>query len=469
VPDAQGVPDSQGTPDSQNPQDCAGGTCSDPSRPFCDQDGSLSGHPSTCIAVACTPAQLALCRGDQAVTCNAAGTNYDVVSCALGCDAAAGGCRQCTENGQCGASSPVCDVPTSTCRVCRLDDECPSKVCNLDAGTCVAVDSVVYASPTGSGRCLLSQPCQIEEAVDTAVQSASILRLLPGLYQRSLDVHVAIGPPLEVVATGATISPSTTPAIVVRDGARVAVRGLSTTAQFHIACGAANSTPSTLSVRDMSFETLGNGAPAIDVTRCALSIASTEISLNAAELAISVGTDGTLIADRLHMRADNTGHILASGTNVTVRITNSVFDDVLLDLNTGDTIDPGSSFGFAFDTFATRFSALDFGISAKPHRTVAFENSIIARDGALDAVVGSQCSFRGVVLSHQAAVPAGAVVQDPKFADAAARNFHLLPGSPAVNAAVEPSAGLGSTHDFDGRLRPQGAKPDIGAYELAQP
>jgi len=42
-------------------------------------------------------------------------------------------------------------------------------------------------------------------------------------------------------------------------------------------------------------------------------------------------------------------------------------------------------------------------------------------------------------------------------------DFHLLPDSPAIDAGVPvPSV----TADFDGALRPQGAAPDIGAYEF---
>lgn len=73
---------------------CEDGLCSDPTVPYCDVTGTLGGEgPNTCIRVACTPNEFAECRGDKAVTCNASGDNYDLLTCSQGCDAAMGGCK----------------------------------------------------------------------------------------------------------------------------------------------------------------------------------------------------------------------------------------------------------------------------------------------------------------------------------------------------------------------------------------
>lgn len=54
---------------------------------------------------------------------------------------------------------------------------------------------------------------------------------------------------------------------------------------------------------------------------------------------------------------------------------------------------------------------------------------------------------------------------NPAFVDAGAFNFHLQPGSPAIDAGASlPQV----PDDFDGVTRPQGAAYDIGAYELPQ-
>ena len=69
-----------------NPRACANGLCTDPSYPFCDVDGSLSGMADTCISVSCTPMQFIACRGNVSLTCNATGDNYDATQCQNMCD-----------------------------------------------------------------------------------------------------------------------------------------------------------------------------------------------------------------------------------------------------------------------------------------------------------------------------------------------------------------------------------------------
>jgi hypothetical protein len=80
-----------------NPLDCGDKSCSDPAKPYCDKDGTISGTMNACIAVSCpAPSAFVDCRGDTAIMCNAAGDGYDLMQCSNGCSAAANGCNMCT-------------------------------------------------------------------------------------------------------------------------------------------------------------------------------------------------------------------------------------------------------------------------------------------------------------------------------------------------------------------------------------
>ena len=450
-----------------NPRSCADGTCSDPAFPFCDADGALDGVSDACIAVSCTPQEFEACRGDQAIMCNADGTDYALLGCQLGCDAAAGGCRECTSAEQCGGPNPVCDEGTSHCRACRRDDECPSLVCAQESGACVPESDVVYASQTGSGQCSRSAPCSLSRAVMVATTSfpAPIVRMLPGTFTSSLRVGQA--QTVNIVATGASIiPPDASPAMEVTDGGAVTIRGVRLTQITPISCKSTVSARSTVSLRDAALFVLGNTV-ALDLSRCSLALSNTDIEMNGSEIVAGMADDTTLHGDRLNIHGSTSHYIFASGSRMDLQLTNSRLVDVGFALHSTDTAAPGTVFTLAQDTLAFSLQgSLGCDTTSSAFLKVRYENAIIASLGPFDPVTGTNCSFTNTLLSRQSSPPSGTFVADPQFKDAATRDLHVLGNSPAVDAAVSSMFGLDSSGDLDGVARPQGAKADLGAYEF---
>lgn len=451
-----------------NPRSCRDGLCTDQRFPFCDLDGSLEGHPLTCIAVACTAGEFVACRGDQAITCNSAGNDHELLQCELGCAEEAAGCKSCTGNQNCANPSPVCELTTSTCRQCTLDDECSSRVCNLDTGACLAESAVIYAAADGTGLCSITQPCSLTTAIQLAAQTAPAptLRMLPGVYTTSFSM--ASTNTLNVVATGAILSPATT-AIEISGGAVVTMRGLTVVHARAATCKSTAGPVPSLLLRDVSITALGDGnATLFEVERCKVQVFASELSLASTEVAFFLTDDAALELDRVHLHGNLLYHLIANyGARNTINVTNSLLEDVRFAMQPLDTGPPGTRLTVASSTIANRSMNLDCEVIA-PSYVARYENTIAAPLGAFDAVRGTNCTFSNTLLSVQAAPLPGTVVADPQFVDVGARNYHLKATSPAVDMAVPSLFGLALSPDLDGTARPQGPKPDIGAYELKQ-
>jgi len=131
-------------------------------------------------------------------------------------------------------------------------------------------------------------------------------------------------------------------------------------------------------------------------------------------------------------------------------------------------------------------SANDNGIGTRSENNAQiYNNTITANRGAgVTLIGGSNTTVQNNILysnaSGQFTIYSGAtyvfssnlcssaangcsVVADPKFVNAASNDFHVLPGSPAIDSGMLVAL---VTTDVDGVARPSGNAYDIGAYEV---
>lgn len=443
-----------------NPRSCLDGSCTDPLFPYCDVEGFID-QPGACLAVECAAGEVKGCREDRAITCNATGNNFDLVDCPHGCDV--NGCLpppeavDCTTNAQCTNPAPICGAEM-TCRGCISDDECTSTVCDLETGACTAEASIVYASPAGSSTadCSHTAPCTLARA--TAQASLSLgktLRLLPGNYAD--DFSISGNVLFKVVASSAILEGSST--MSVTGGANVAVRGLTITTpeEFTLTCGDLSSAipKSTLRLTDVTA--------GLKVNRC-----NVTMSGGAIVRGFGSSADATIEADGVRFSFP---FPRLSGVRVAIRILNGVFESSSVTLGTDDTALPGSTLSVAFSTFVfTKPSTAQICAtnSSGYERTQKFENNIFVATPDTNypfAVLPRDCMFtNNIVFPQDMPVPGGNPVVDPQLVDIVAKDFRLNATSPALNVGL-PSVGLSPSHDYDGVVRPQGAAPDLGAFE----
>ena len=116
-------------------QPCTSGTQCDPAAPYC-------------VAEACAEA----C--DDNSQCPGFGQT-DIPFCESGT------CVACRDAADCTVAAPVCSG--GACRACEAHGECPSDLCDRDAGTCIDEATIVYVVPAGSttSSCTRGDPCRL--------------------------------------------------------------------------------------------------------------------------------------------------------------------------------------------------------------------------------------------------------------------------------------------------------------------
>lgn len=166
--------------------------------------------------------------------------------------------------------------------------------------------------------------------------------------------------------------------------------------------------------------------------------------------------------------------ITAEGQNTIVHINNSIILNMLGPEGAfvGSNMF-GNGAGSIFVSFSTVIGSIVYCGSAAPPCAggtaygSCIDNSIVVGEGldpAADIIRGS-CAVNYTLASPQTAPLSGAnnnLGAAPLFKDASTGDYHLQANSPAVDTA-DPAAI--NAVDYDGTLRPQGARRDMGAFE----
>ncbi len=347
----------------------------------------------------------------------------------------------------CPTTAPVCDA--GSCRLCKTDDECPSTVCDIDQGLCVAPTSIVYAAPDGNDANICSQAaaCTATKAVTLVDTQHPWVRMLPGTY----GVTITSSNTFNLVGTGAVITGGSVGTL---SNGNISIRGL-TMDQF--LCQAADSA---MSVRDLKAGAglAGNGSS----NGCQLSMLNVELGAG-----ISLGDlfidSTTVIIDRCKLRTVHMNR--SSSQTFSLSITNSIVQSVD---PSGLSASPPVTVLAAYNTFFDPASpSVACDTDANTPSGILFENNIFYSPGASDSISsgGTNCRFsNNIAFPQSTSIGANTIVLDPNLVDAPAGDFHLVIGSPAIDAAVvipnDP------TIDYDGTPRPQGPRSDIGAFEF---
>jgi hypothetical protein len=363
----------------------------------------------------------------------------------------AGTCSVCATSATCPAAAPVCDLMSHDCRACASDPECDSGACDLAAGTCVDQAEILYASTDGmeTDACTKLAPCSLQRVAETVDATHDYIVLAAGSYTGGavFDHKTVV-----VVGGGAIIDAENGPPIFVR-----IVNGSSVTARD-------------LSLVDHLFQE-DRDMPVIDID----------------------ATSG-FIADRLRGSAHNTDSIRTNGK---VTLKNCTFTDqapVVFGQLTADrcTFLDGGPRIYGSATISNSIiiaGASGMGIqfdntSQTPANSQIINNTFINGSISCDNSSTELRRFTGNILYHLTDLDSSSSCEyeynliqpimsisfgqdnisgDPLFVDPTNNNFHLMAGSPAIDAA-DPTY-LVNGHDFDGTPRPQGMHPDIGAFE----
>lgn len=398
------------------------------------------------------------------------------------CNPTSGSCVQCYENSQCTSStSNICDTEDLVCRGCQEHDECASGFCDKSRATCVALGDIVFVDgdETPAAQCGdFNRPCATIAAGISALDyydQPAYLWILPATapYEETFDLRpntyvlakdvtfllkplVVAAPRIQaeyndvrpIVWEGGTIDGGNRndnkDAIGCDNGARL---------EFHGVTVKNTSTALTLNFND-----------ARATHSCAVKIVDSTFEDNNTAIAVANSGTATVLAERNVFR-NNIERVL-SGAQVKARLQNNLFIANGADYSGLVDIGGNNELFFLYNTVASNFTATE-SVFQCGTVTGAIAGNIIWNLQKEAGVIGS-CSGVTVVnniiepTNWETTFPEGNFTDMPKFANEIDGDYRLSSDSPALDKG-DPA--FAPSYDFDGKARPLGNAPDLGAFE----
>lgn len=364
-------------------------------------------------------------------------------------------CLECRSDADCATDAPVCNA--GACTTCDRHDQCSSGACSAN-GTCALVSEIAYVSPGGSttSDCSQAAPCSMATALNMV--DRSYVFVAPGTYTHSLTWigrarkwligQGTVRPVLMSGSTGPIIQPSSAAELTLE---HLRVSGATTGSlgtRNGIVCGMGGSAGSTVALIDSVVDSNTDGGVASRM--CTLTVVRSTFTNNGFGIE---AVDSTVKVDRSYFQSNATGLSFDFGK---LLLTNSFFvrNQNGLSVFANQPAETRAEFNTIVDNSGTA----GFGLSCDGLAGKTLSNNLIARNTA-NVVGETECVGAGT-----GSILLGTDISSLKFRspDTQPYDYHLLPGSSAINAAITATL----DHDIDGDARPKGAGRDVGADEV---
>jgi hypothetical protein len=356
------------------------------------------------------------------------------------CNAPSGTCVACLTTAHCSNPTPICDSSLS-CRTCRTNIECPTRVCKSD-GTCASPNDVATVNKEVACSDTTGNPyCQIQPALGAGKPyvavygSATPYQGVTLSATATTDLSVTIVGPGRGAVPPATIEGSSAPAVAVSS---LVTRTTTVTLDgLHlIGSGGAN--------RNAGMRCSPVAGTAIVIVKnCAIHDSGTSgVDSNACTLTL----DSNLIGP-----ANAGGGVKLATTPYTIT-NNIIFENG--NMSRAVTIDDGSDGAFVFNTVANNQASAGIGgIECGAGAQKKIENSIVVSNSGASQV-GAACTLTNTVTS-------GTV----NFENTYRLKKNDTPNRACCVDKITNPIAPNANHDVDRTGRPLGNAHDIGAHE----